>query len=143
WETLPHERLSPSAETIGARLKALRTLDAWQKLAPGDRPGHLIVVASVRAALQPLAAGLAAVEPIVLTAKRRGYDLASLSIRLDARREPRRHQPRVPGCRLERRHRRRAGADRPGRRRLPHRVGPEACGGRSRLVDAQPLRRQR
>jgi transcription-repair coupling factor (superfamily II helicase) len=81
-ETLPHERLSPSAETIGARLTALRTLDAWQKQAPGDRPGHLIVVASVRAALQPLAAGLAAVEPIVLTAKQRGYDLAGLSIRL-------------------------------------------------------------
>ncbi|MEP6841911.1 MAG: DEAD/DEAH box helicase, partial [Pseudolysinimonas sp.] len=82
WETLPHERLSPSAETIGARLKALRTLDAWQKQSPNDRPGHLVVVASVRAALQPLAEGLAAVEPIVLTAKGRGYDLASLSIRL-------------------------------------------------------------
>ena len=82
WETLPHERLSPSAETIGARLTALRTLDAWQKQAPRERPGHLIVVASVRAALQPLAAGLAAVEPIVLTAKQRGYDLAGVSIRL-------------------------------------------------------------
>ncbi|HEY4152043.1 MAG TPA: hypothetical protein VGM38_01860, partial [Pseudolysinimonas sp.] len=33
WETLPHERLSPSAETVGARLKALRTLDSWQKQA--------------------------------------------------------------------------------------------------------------
>jgi len=82
WETLPHERLSPSAETVGARLKALRALDAWQRLAPADRPGHLVVVASVRAALQPLAAGLAAVEPVILTAKRRGYDLASLGIRL-------------------------------------------------------------
>jgi len=82
WETLPHERLSPSAETVGARLKALRSLDAWQKQTPSERPGHLIVVASVRAALQPLAAGLAAVEPIVLTAKGRGYDLANLSIRL-------------------------------------------------------------
>ncbi len=82
WETLPHERLSPSAETIGARLKALRTLDAWQKTAPGERPGHLIVVASVRAALQPLAAGLADVEPIVLRANQRGYELASLSMRL-------------------------------------------------------------
>jgi len=82
WETLPHERLSPSAETVGARLKALRALDTWQKQGPADRPGHLVVVASVRAALQPLAAGLAAVEPIVLTAKRRGYDLASLGIQL-------------------------------------------------------------
>ena len=82
WETLPHERLSPSAETVGARLKALRSLDAWQTQTPSERPGHLIVVASVRAALQPLAAGLAAVEPIVLTANGRGYDLANLSIRL-------------------------------------------------------------
>jgi len=82
WETLPHERLSPSAETVGARLKALRALDIWQKQGPADRPGHLVVVASVRAALQPLAAGLAAVEPIVLTAKGRGYDLASLGIQL-------------------------------------------------------------
>ncbi|MBW4032525.1 MAG: transcription-repair coupling factor [Acidobacteria bacterium] len=82
WETLPHERLSPSAETIGARLKALRTLDAWQKRSPSERNGHLIVVASVRAALQPLATGLADVEPIVLRASERGYDLASLSIRL-------------------------------------------------------------
>ena len=82
WETLPHERLSPSAETIGARLKALRTLDAWQKQAPKDRAGHLVVVASVRAALQPLAVGLADVEPIVLRAKQRGYELASLSFRL-------------------------------------------------------------
>lgn len=82
WETLPHERLSPSAETVGARLKALRTLDAWARRSRAERAGHLIVVASVRAALQPLAAGLAAVEPIVLTARQRGYDLASLSIRL-------------------------------------------------------------
>jgi len=72
WETLPHERLSPSAETVGARLKALRTLDAWQKQPAAEREGHLIVVASVRAALQPLAVGLASVEPIVLTAKQRG-----------------------------------------------------------------------
>ncbi|MEO6114744.1 MAG: transcription-repair coupling factor, partial [Pseudolysinimonas sp.] len=50
WETLPHERLSPSAETVGARLKALRTLDAWQKQSPNERQGHLVVVASVRAA---------------------------------------------------------------------------------------------
>ncbi|HEY4225618.1 MAG TPA: transcription-repair coupling factor, partial [Pseudolysinimonas sp.] len=82
WETLPHERLSPSAETIGARLTALRTLDAWAKKPAAERDGHLIVVASVRAALQPLAAGLAAVDPVRLSAGQRGYDLASLSIRL-------------------------------------------------------------
>ena len=26
WETLPHERLSPSAETVGRRLHALRRI---------------------------------------------------------------------------------------------------------------------
>jgi transcription-repair coupling factor (superfamily II helicase) len=82
WETLPHERLSPSAETIGARLKALRTLDAWQKTPAAEREGHLVVVASVRAALQPLAEGLAAVEPIVLRRTERGYDLSGLATRL-------------------------------------------------------------
>ncbi len=30
WETLPHERLSPSAETVGKRLRTLRRLRAWR-----------------------------------------------------------------------------------------------------------------
>jgi len=34
WETLPHERLSPSAEIVGKRLLALRRLATW---AEGDR----------------------------------------------------------------------------------------------------------
>jgi transcription-repair coupling factor (superfamily II helicase) len=78
WETLPHERLSPSAETVGARLKALRSLADW------DREHHIILVASVRAALQPLAPGLAQVQPIELTAGGRGYELASLASQLVA-----------------------------------------------------------
>ncbi len=76
WETLPHERLSPSAETVGARLRALRALDRW------DRTSHLIVVASVRAALQPLAPGLAQVEPIELVVGQRGYQLSDLALQL-------------------------------------------------------------
>ncbi|MEO8528487.1 MAG: DEAD/DEAH box helicase, partial [Pseudolysinimonas sp.] len=76
WETLPHERLSPSAETVGTRLRALRQIKAW------DRKGHLIVVASVRAALQPMAPGLAEIESIVLAGKGRGYELAALALRL-------------------------------------------------------------
>ena len=79
WETLPHERLSPSAETVGRRLKSLRELRRWQD-GPRDRP--LVLVASVRAALQPLAPGLDELEPIVLAAGGRGYDLAALSLRL-------------------------------------------------------------
>lgn len=76
WETLPHERLSPSAETVGRRLATIRALAE-----PGrERP--LVVVASVRAALQPLAPGLAEVRPIQLEAGGRGYELSELATRL-------------------------------------------------------------
>jgi transcription-repair coupling factor (superfamily II helicase) len=76
WETLPHERLSPSAEIVGKRIDALRKLTKYD----GSRP--LIVVASVRAALQPLAENLADMEPVQLVAGKRGYDLAALSLEL-------------------------------------------------------------
>ncbi|MEO8261415.1 MAG: transcription-repair coupling factor [Pseudolysinimonas sp.] len=76
WETLPHERLSPSAETVGARLSTLRALAEWDRIQP------LIVVASVRAALQPLAPGLAQVQPVELQVGRRGYELGALAATL-------------------------------------------------------------
>jgi transcription-repair coupling factor (superfamily II helicase) len=76
WETLPHERLSPSAEIVGRRLAALRVMTDWNATVP------LIVVASVRAALQPLADNLTAVEPIRLDAGARGHDLQRLSTQL-------------------------------------------------------------
>lgn len=76
WETLPHERLSPSAETVGRRLRAIRALADW------DRTRPIVVVASVRAALQPLAPGLAQVRPVVLTVGERGYELSALATRL-------------------------------------------------------------
>jgi transcription-repair coupling factor (superfamily II helicase) len=76
WETLPHERLSPSAETVGSRIRALRELAVW------DRTQPLIVVSSVRAALQPIVAGLTDVEPIELVSGGRGYDITHLSRRL-------------------------------------------------------------
>ncbi|WP_448005403.1 transcription-repair coupling factor [Agromyces bauzanensis] len=79
WETLPHERLSPSAETVGQRLYALRRMHEWS--AAGSRH-PLIVVASVRATLQPLADNLADVAPIELVAGGRGYDLAQLALKL-------------------------------------------------------------
>jgi transcription-repair coupling factor (superfamily II helicase) len=81
WETLPHERLSPSAETVGARLRALRALAEWQAT-PAKQRRHLIVVASVRAVLQPLAPGLADVRPITLEARGRGYELSALATQL-------------------------------------------------------------
>jgi transcription-repair coupling factor (superfamily II helicase) len=72
WETLPHERLSPSAETVGRRAAALRAL-------ANHTEGTLVVVASVRAALQPMADNLVSLAPLVLTAGGRGYDLAAIS----------------------------------------------------------------
>ncbi len=78
WETLPHERLSPSAETVGKRIAALRALRDWQ-----DAPtAPFVLVASVRAALQPLADNLTSIEPVQLTKGQRGYDLPELSRRL-------------------------------------------------------------
>ncbi|WP_307859047.1 transcription-repair coupling factor [Desertivibrio insolitus] len=73
WETLPHERLSPSAETVGKRIDALRRLAAWDGKSP------IVLVASVRAALQPVADNLTAHEPIVLEVGGRGHDLARIA----------------------------------------------------------------
>ncbi|WP_251856475.1 transcription-repair coupling factor [Herbiconiux sp. L3-i23] len=73
WETLPHERLSPSAETVGHRIHALRRLRDWN----GERP--LIVSSSVRAALQPIAQGLVDHDPIVLASGVRGISLTEVS----------------------------------------------------------------
>lgn len=80
WETLPHERLSPSAETVGRRIRTLRALRDWE--AAAEPKPDLIVVASVRAALQPLVPGLTEVEPVVLRRAVRGYDLAQVTARL-------------------------------------------------------------
>jgi transcription-repair coupling factor (superfamily II helicase) len=61
WETLPHERLSPSAETTGRRISALRALASWDEQKP------FVLFASVRSALQPLVAQLD--DPPTLTFK--------------------------------------------------------------------------
>ena len=86
WETLPHERLSPSAETVGRRIRTLRALRAWADAPDVDANGtakpDLVVVASVRAALQPLVEGLTDVEPVVLERGGRGHDLVRLTTRL-------------------------------------------------------------
>ncbi len=76
WETLPHERLSPSPETVGRRLDVLR------RLADHDGRTPLVVTASVRGAVQPLAAGLTAVPPITLVAGDRGYELDDVVVAL-------------------------------------------------------------
>ncbi|MGO1507042.1 MAG: transcription-repair coupling factor [Microbacterium sp.] len=69
WETLPHERLSPSPDTVGQRLDALRRITTWS----GEHP--LIVVASVRAALQPIAGNLGDTAPLALALGARGLEL--------------------------------------------------------------------
>ncbi|MEI6254122.1 MAG: transcription-repair coupling factor, partial [Mycobacteriaceae bacterium] len=64
WETLPHERLSPGVDTVGARMMLLR------RLARPDE-AHLgaplrVVVTTVRSLLQPMAPDLAEIDPVTL-----------------------------------------------------------------------------
>ncbi|MFM6847664.1 MAG: transcription-repair coupling factor [Terrabacter sp.] len=67
WETLPHERLSPRSDTVGRRLAVLRRL---RHPDPADTAyGPLsVVVAPVRALLQPLTKGLGDLVPVALRA---------------------------------------------------------------------------
>ncbi|NUS44989.1 MAG: transcription-repair coupling factor, partial [Mycobacteriaceae bacterium] len=63
WETLPHERLSPGADTVGKRLEVLR------RLAHPEREVPLrVVVTTVRSLMQPMSPGLGDIEPIALRA---------------------------------------------------------------------------
>ncbi len=65
WETLPHERLSPRSDTVGRRLAVLRRIAHPD---PDDTAyGPLsVVVAPVRAVLQPLTKGLGELVPVAL-----------------------------------------------------------------------------
>ena len=66
WETLPHERLSPSAEVVGQRLEVLHRLAH-----PGDAPLR-VVVTTVRSLVQPMAPGLGEIRTMTL---REGIEL--------------------------------------------------------------------
>ena len=59
WETLPHERLSPRADTVAHRLQTLRRL-AHPELGNGV---HVLLM-PVRSLLQPVAAGLGDLRPV-------------------------------------------------------------------------------
>ncbi len=59
WETLPHERLSPRADTVGRRLEVLH------RLKTGDDDLR-VVVATVRSLIQPMAPGLGSLAPVDL-----------------------------------------------------------------------------
>ena len=61
WETLPHERLSPRSDTVGRRLAVLRRLVGTSPL-----PAPHVVVAPIRAVLQPQVAGLGQLLPVTL-----------------------------------------------------------------------------
>ncbi len=62
WETLPHERLSPSLDTVGRRTAVMRRLHRPD----ASEATPQVVVASVRAVLQPISLAIADVEPIHL-----------------------------------------------------------------------------
>src|SRR3954471_1493474 len=65
WETLPHERLSPRADTVGRRLAVLRRLRHPDAADPAtDRIA--VVVAPVRSMLQPQVPDLGDLEPVSL-----------------------------------------------------------------------------
>jgi len=63
WETLPHERLSPRADTVGRRLAVLRRLRHPNPDDPATGPVR-VVVAPVRSLLQPQVAALGDLEPV-------------------------------------------------------------------------------
>ena len=67
WETLPHERLSPRADTVGRRLAVLRRLAHPSDDDPATGPLE-VVVAPVRSILQPQVPGLGDLEPVQLRA---------------------------------------------------------------------------
>jgi len=66
WETLPHERLSPRSDTVGRRLAVLRRLAHPQAGDSAYGPVQ-VVVAPVRALLQPIVTGLGDLAPVALT----------------------------------------------------------------------------
>ena len=62
WETLPHERLSPRSDTVGERLSVLRRLTHPQE-------GRIrVVVAPIRAILQPFVRGLGELPQVKVSA---------------------------------------------------------------------------
>jgi transcription-repair coupling factor (superfamily II helicase) len=90
WETLPHERLSPRSDTVGRRLAVLRRLThpdaarteaelqlAAEPVGEGSSGATIdavatdlpkVVVAPIRAVLQPQVAGLGDLEPVQVVA---------------------------------------------------------------------------
>jgi transcription-repair coupling factor (superfamily II helicase) len=66
WETLPHERLSPSSDTVGRRVAVMRRLAHPDPSDPLSEPIDVLVT-SVRAFLQPVVADMADARPVRLS----------------------------------------------------------------------------
>ncbi|MDM3976445.1 transcription-repair coupling factor [Mycobacterium marseillense] len=64
WETLPHERLSPGVDTVGARLTVLRRLAHPDDARLG--PPLQLVVTAARSLLQPMTPQLGLIDPVTL-----------------------------------------------------------------------------
>ena len=62
WETLPHERLSPSPDTVGRRLEVLRRME--RAGSDADHDTLRVVVAPIRAVLQPIVGSLGRLAPL-------------------------------------------------------------------------------
>ncbi len=78
WETLPHERLSPRSDIVGKRLAVLRRLVGNDAL-----PAPRVVVAPIRAVLQPQVRDLGHLSPVRLVAGE-DYDFDEVARRLVA-----------------------------------------------------------
>jgi transcription-repair coupling factor (superfamily II helicase) len=79
WETLPFERVSPSVETMGRRLRAMWRLRSGGRGHPERLP--LVLVAPVRSLLQRLGPHVEDVEPVVVR-KGEQIDIEALVARL-------------------------------------------------------------
>ncbi len=62
WETLPHERLSPSGDTVGIRMSVLRRLAHPEESTP-----IRCLVAPIRSVIQPIVRGLGEIVPLTLS----------------------------------------------------------------------------
>jgi transcription-repair coupling factor (superfamily II helicase) len=80
WETLPHERLSPRADTVGRRVAVLRRL-AHPEAADTPDVALRVVTAATRSLIQPVVPGLGDLVPVRL-AEGVEYELDALTARL-------------------------------------------------------------
>jgi transcription-repair coupling factor (superfamily II helicase) len=66
WETLPFERVSPSVETMGRRLRVLWRLTGPEIDGDEQQPRPRVIVGGIRALLQRLGPGDEHIEPVVI-----------------------------------------------------------------------------